>query len=778
MTYFSTLYCIEDNVSPNVTCPADIDVSTGRQTTWNDPVVTDNIDTNLLVNCDPPSGSSFDVGENNVTCSATDSAKNEGSCMFVVEVNKGNTDTISDGGEESSNITLIVVIVLVVTLILIIIAIVLVWKIRVKRRDIKSPEAITYSANKGISGKGLEQQIHEPLTPEITHTQDNTELPYINQDIRKAAIPIHDLPEYVRVKKASGELDEEWELLPEGVESSERASVAFDSQNASKNRYRNVVPYDEHRVVLEKIHDDPYSDYINACFIKGFTNEKAYIAAQGPNKTTIADFWRMIWQENVYSIVMVTNLVEDGKNKCTKYWPDDAKRYGDILVSTVEFVPTTSFTIRKLKMLKGKDVQFVKQYHFLVWPDKNIPRASSPVISMLKVIRKEEPQNAGPVLVHCSAGAGRTGAVIAIDAMMDMAQQTQEVNIFEFVKEMRKRRPNMVQTPLQYKFVYDTILEFVIFGETSIPVSEFKEHYKKLRHVNPKSNKTYLSEEFEALQRISSTLEADSTKGGLRSENRKKNRYPDILPYDRNRPFIMTPGENGPSDYINASFFDSFDKKDMFLGTQAPMRNTVEDFWRMIADYNSKAIVTLNDFYNRDKTVAQFWPENSSQFTFRHLTVNMVTSENLSKQIIVHTVDIMKTEENSGSLNVKIFEYLGWPAEKYTPTSSKEFLQLVTVVNKQQSEFGDPPVVVMCMDGVGRTGVFCATLSSLRKVNEEQIVDIVQGVKLLRNNRPGMVETLSQYEFIYKTVLEHLLAFEVYDNLPQENGEEAVYANV
>ncbi|XP_071953150.1 uncharacterized protein [Antedon mediterranea] len=775
---------VNDNDSPTVSCPVEyVEEDTGTLVTWDDPTVSDNADTDLSATCTPPSGSSFNIGSTNVTCTAMDTVNNVGSCVFTVTVkeatdNSPNTDDDDGGGGID---TTVIVIVLIAVLLLLVFAVVLAWKIRAKRQILKRPGVIPMSAPNGLrSGKEPEQTNNELLALGATNNQEDYSNytpdpdPYVIQEFIQPAIPIHKLAEYIEEKKANEQLTQEWESLPEGIKTDARKSVGLESNNAIKNRYRNVIPYDEHRVVLDVIYDNPYSDYINACFIKGFVKENEYIAAQGPNKSTVVDFWRMIWQENVSVVIMTANLVEDGKNKCTQYWPENVNKYGELNVSFLKETSKTSYLTRKLKVVKGTEVRYVKQYHFFIWPDKNIPRSSSPVINMLNVINNETPSNAGPILVHCSAGAGRTGAIIAIDAMMKMATETGEINILEFVKDMRERRPNMVQTPLQYLFVYKTILEFVLFGDTSRAASDFKEHYQKLRAINPKSKKSYIADEFEALQGLSSILGGHKITGGFRPENRDKNRYPDLVPFDRNRPFIMTPGEDGPSDYINASFFDSFDKKDMFIGTQTPLENTIEDFWRMVVDYNSRAIVVLTDMVNRDRTVAEFWPDLNLQFSFKYLTVSSLTSEKLSRHINIHSFDITKNDEKK-SLEVKIFEFLGWPANSFTPKSTADFLQLVTVVNNWQSEIEDPTMVVMCLDGLGRTGVFCATMSSLRRLLEEQTVDILQSVKLLRNNRLGMVQTLSQYEFIYKTILEHLLAFEVYDNVPQE---EALYANV
>uniref|UniRef100_A0A7M4F1C5 protein-tyrosine-phosphatase n=1 Tax=Crocodylus porosus TaxID=8502 RepID=A0A7M4F1C5_CROPO len=169
---------------------------------------------------------------------------------------------------------------------------------------------------------------------------------------------------------------------------------------------------------------------------QGYHRPRHYIATQGPMQETVKDFWRMIWQENSASVVMVTNLVEVGRVKCVRYWPDDTEVYGDIKVTLIETEP-----------LKGyHEIREIRQFHFTSWPDHGVPCYATGLLGFVRQVKFLNPPEAGPIVVHCSAGAGRTGCFIAIDIMLDMAENEGVVDIFNCVRELRSQRVNLVQT--------------------------------------------------------------------------------------------------------------------------------------------------------------------------------------------------------------------------------------------------------------------------------------------------------------------------------------------
>uniref|UniRef100_A0A8B9ITR0 protein-tyrosine-phosphatase n=1 Tax=Amazona collaria TaxID=241587 RepID=A0A8B9ITR0_9PSIT len=315
------------------------------------------------------------------------------------------------------------------------------------------------------------------------------------------AIRVADLLQHItQMKRGQGYgFKEEYEALPEGQTAS--WDTAKEDENRNKNRYGNIISYDHSRVRLQLLDGDPHSDYINANYIDGYHRPRHYIATQGPMQETVKDFWRMIWQENSASVVMVTNLVEVGRVKCVRYWPDDTEVYGDIKVTLIETEPLAEYVIRTFTVQKKgyHEIREIRQFHFTSWPDHGVPCYATGLLGFVRQVKFLNPPEAGPIVVHCSAGAGRTGCFIAIDIMLDMAENEGVVDIFNCVRELRSQRVNLVQTEEQYVFVHDAILEACLCGNTAIPVCEFRSIYYNISRLDPQTNSSQIKDEFQVL---------------------------------------------------------------------------------------------------------------------------------------------------------------------------------------------------------------------------------------------------------------------------------------
>ncbi|KAG1679859.1 Tyrosine-protein phosphatase non-receptor type 12 [Nymphon striatum] len=233
--------------------------------------------------------------------------------------------------------------------------------------------------------------------------------------------------------------------------------------NRRKNRYKDILPYDRTRVVLQENNSDPDSDYINASYVKGSSGSMAYIAAQGPLPQTVNDFWRMVWQCEVQVVVMACNEREGGKAKCDYYWPavGEKKIYYDIAIQTVKVKPVCEdFLVRTWKLVRGNEQRTVCQFHYMTWPDHGIPSSVNPILHMIRMIRNCQATETIPVLVHCSAGCGRTGTFCAIDQVWGLLRSGKLLSMFSLYKmvaEMRYQRVAMVQTKEQYMLVHRAV---------------------------------------------------------------------------------------------------------------------------------------------------------------------------------------------------------------------------------------------------------------------------------------------------------------------------------
>uniref|UniRef100_A0A8C2B156 protein-tyrosine-phosphatase n=1 Tax=Cyprinus carpio TaxID=7962 RepID=A0A8C2B156_CYPCA len=563
------------------------------------------------------------------------------------------------------------------------------------------------------------------------------------------AIRVADLLQHItQMKCGQGYgFKEEYEGLAEGQTAP--WETAKKDENRNKNRYGNIIAYDHTRVRLQLLEGDPHSDYINANYIDGYHRPRHYIATQGPMQETVRDFWRMIWQENSASIVMVTNLVEVGRVKCVRYWPDETEVYGDIKVTLIETEPLAEYVIRTFTVQKKghHEIREIRQFHFTSWPDHGVPCYATGLLGFIRQVKFLNPPDAGPIVVHCSAGAGRTGCFIAVDIMLDMAESEGVVDIFNCIRELRSQRVNMVQTEEQYVFVHDAILEACLCGNTAIPVCEFRAIYYNISRLDPQTNSSQIKDEFQTLNIVTPRVRPEDCSVGLLPRNHDKNRSMDVLAVDRCLPFLISvDGES--SNYINAALMDSHKQPAAFIVTQHPLPNTVADFWRLVFDYNCSTIVMLNEM-DAAQLCMQYWPEKGS-CCYGPIQVEFISAD-IDEDIINRIFRICNmARPQDGYRLVQHFQYIGWPAYRDTPLSKRSILQLVRRLAKWQEQYdgGDGRTVVHCLTGGGRSGTFCAICSICEMIQQQNIVDVFHTVKTLRNNKANMVETMVSYTML------------------------------
>nr|XP_022314015.1 receptor-type tyrosine-protein phosphatase alpha-like isoform X2 [Crassostrea virginica] len=263
-------------------------------------------------------------------------------------------------------------------------------------------------------------------------------------------------------KKANNILEDEFNGLPDGL--MESYSAALKLANKRKNRYKSIYPYDHNRVVLDRTEDTEKPDYINASYIHGFGKEKAYIAAQGPfTPDTIEDFWTLIWQNDCTRIVMLTNLYEGEKMKCLRYWAEDMKEEIDIgpyhiKLDTID--EYENYTIRYFIVSnKNDEIKRITQFHFTTWLDNSVPSDLATLICFRNLVRNGLTASDGPIVVHCSAGIGRTGTFIALDFMLDEGAAENYVDVKSYVASLRQQRGKCIQTYEQYVFLHEALIE-------------------------------------------------------------------------------------------------------------------------------------------------------------------------------------------------------------------------------------------------------------------------------------------------------------------------------
>ncbi|XP_060885217.1 receptor-type tyrosine-protein phosphatase O isoform X1 [Labrus mixtus] len=232
--------------------------------------------------------------------------------------------------------------------------------------------------------------------------------------------------------------------------------------NRPKNRYTNILPYDFSRVKLISMHNDEGSDYINANYIPGYKHAKEYIATQGPLPETRNDFWKMVLQQKSPIIVMLTQCNERRRVKCDHYWPftDEPVMYGEISAEMLSETESPEWIIRKIRLGYADESQDILHLNYTSWPDHGVPtvNAIESILQFVHIVRQQANRTKDPIIVHCSAGVGRTGTFIALDRLMQHIREHEFADILGMVSEMRSHRLSMVQTEEQYVFIHQCVL--------------------------------------------------------------------------------------------------------------------------------------------------------------------------------------------------------------------------------------------------------------------------------------------------------------------------------
>uniref|UniRef100_A0A182N519 protein-tyrosine-phosphatase n=1 Tax=Anopheles dirus TaxID=7168 RepID=A0A182N519_9DIPT len=511
----------------------------------------------------------------------------------------------------------------------------------------------------------------------------------------------------------------EFELLPDKF--ADRTTKNSDmKENMPKNRYPDIKSYDQTRVKLTPLNGLAGSDYINANFVIGYKERKKFICAQGPMDATINDFWRMIWEQHLEIIVMLTNLEEYNKTKCAKYWPEstnDSIQYGELLITFQSLTYYADYIVRTLKVTKrsassGEETsREISQYHYLAWKDFMAPEHPQGITKFINRINAEYSLQRGPILVHCSAGVGRTGTFVALDTLMQQLHEEGQVFIFNTICDMRYQRNFLVQSLKQYIFLYRALAELAYFGDTEIDQKSLASTIETLKQPSAENVEiSRLELQFQRLKAFQEDTRKTTTMGSS-EESKPKNRSDSCIPYDKNRVILAPiPGRDNCT-YINASFIDGYDDENNFIITQDPMEETIFDFWRMIFEQRIKTIVMFSEIGDGPSKCPRYWADE--EMKYENLLVSYIQSESgpyYTKREF--TVTNCKTND---TIHVTQFQYNGL--------------------------------------GTDKSSLFVAMCILVMQLKTEKRVDICTVVRKLRAQRSLMIQTYAQYEFLHRAIV-------------------------
>ncbi|CAG9761335.1 unnamed protein product [Ceutorhynchus assimilis] len=509
--------------------------------------------------------------------------------------------------------------------------------------------------------------------------------------------PIHvsDLAIHIERLKANDNLKFSQEY--ESIEPGQTFTWEFSNMdvNKPKNRYANVISYDHSRVILPTEDKQKGFNYINANYCDGYRKHNAYVATQGPLPETFADFWRMCWELKSATVVMITKLEERTRIKCDQYWPTrGTELYGSMSVTISDVQELATYCIRSFQIRKKgySDTREVKQFQFTAWPEHGVPDHPASFLQFLRRVRSLNSIEAGPILVHCSAGVGRTGCFIVIDSMLERMNHERTVDVYGHVTCLRAQRNYMVQTEDQYMFIHDSLLEAFICGATEVPTRNLYLHIHKLMQLQLGENITGLEHEFKKLSNIK-TVSSCFVTANLPC-NKHKNRLVHILPYDSTRVCLQPIKNMEGSDYINGSFIDGYRYHKAYIATQGPLSDTTNDLWRMLWEQNSTIIVMLTKLKEMGREKChQYWPSDRSVH-YGFYVVDPIAEYNMP-QYILREVKVTDARDGS-SRTMRQFQFTEWP-EQGVPKSRDGFIDFIGQVHKTKEQFGqEGPITVHC----------------------------------------------------------------------------------
>ncbi|KAK3597706.1 hypothetical protein CHS0354_040082 [Potamilus streckersoni] len=552
---------------------------------------------------------------------------------------------------------------------------------------------------------------------------NDRELQYIeNMGVPKEhltqCIPVVSFWSHVMKKKVNKEKCElEFQELTVGLTKPYDTALA----NCLKNRFESMYPYDFNRIVLKRISSqnsdlESDSDYINASHVKGFEVSKCYIAAQGPIEQTVDDFWWMVWQEETECIVMLTSFSEIGMEKCIQYWPDeDEHMYGEVTVKILRNEYLHDFVKRDFQITVGAKSRNVTQFHYKAWPEEDVPDTVWSLLEFWKAVRKHNTYANGPIVVHCSAGVGRTGTFIALDIIYDEACERGEVGIMRCIENLREQRANMVQTAKQFIFLHDVVAEALGFQTMPVSKNEFSDVVMYLMEKDETSGLTPLQRQYNMLLQV-----------GYEQE------------------------ESNVSVYSNAEIIQSesiwlpnLSGKDAYIA----LTNVADEILlTIIRQSNIKCLIVLD---NISPTDILFSTGVKQSIALAGLTLTCKEKEDIGtferKQFSI-TSDEKKESHHLLIFLLKTFEELF-----AVPSDSNLFLSLLEDVGRWHPNPNEMnPILLFSRREVNICGLMYILLKEKERIRTDGEIHILQtsGDMLARSR--ALLPTFEQYVFVYK----------------------------
>ncbi|XP_036370698.1 receptor-type tyrosine-protein phosphatase T-like [Octopus sinensis] len=619
--------------------------------------------------------------------------------------------------EKTENNLVFVIVPLVLLMVLITVMAVAIWywkKRPVAKRDVRIPK---------ISGNILSEGISE----ETAHLSGEIPLDECQSIciIMAGSSFRQNLLEYVAHKKQEEEpFNKEFQRLPKLFPMP--YNEAMKPENAKKNQYKTILPYDHSRVRLQP-DEISSSDYINANFI---CNQR-YIACQGPTQSTVTDFWRMIWQLKCNTIVLLKDMNVSGKTKYMQYWPDEknTETFGTIKVKHIETNCHSTYIHRRFFISKtGVDQDgswTIDQYFFKKWPDHDIPQHAEYILEFRNALKNRE-EISYPLVVHCSAGVGRTGSYICIDILLNEMLNNEAVDVLACIKKLREDRMHLVQKRMQLEFIYDVLVENIITADYDIDVDDIPKEFSRIKQTNDSTRGSILEQQFQELIK-------------------------QVKPCSMS---LTSKDEEELANFnINGVFIDGPSCENQFLVTERPVEGKTVNFLRFVSE---NCYLNIVAFFHSNRDPPNYLPRTLNESVkIGPYLLKLVTFED--KKICIHSVLKVKFDNKKKS---RIEEYLMnhflvtiWMDRKYP--SCADILKLSNILSAHQEKEVNKKFTVHSGTNFNKSGLLCITHILKDAITSQSVINIVRLVRLIKKIQPEIVPNCESYTYIWE-VAEYL----------------------
>jgi protein tyrosine phosphatase len=445
---------------------------------------------------------------------------------------------------------------------------------------------------------------------------------------------------------------------------------------------------------------------------------------------------------------MLINLMEVGKVKCAQYWPPPAIcsiTYGDIYVKQDSVVELRDYTVRNftLKHVPSGKSHTVLQFHYTKWPDYGTPKLAAPLLNFLRAVHTSNPPDAGPIVVHCSVGVGRSGTVICIDYCLAQLRADHVADVRGFVSRMREHRNYMVQTEVQYAFIHYAILEAITYGDTSYSLAEFSHSHQQLQQRSSETGRTLLEEEFARLGSVKTMSKASTFVQRVKQKGptNRSIHYPGHASYS---------GGMNPHEY-NAHYIDAYFSPKLFVVADGPEEGNAGKFWQMVWDQDCTFLIMLTPL---DAQYYTYWPGKGEKEMFGNIQV-AVEEESAEHYYTTRVISLSNAKVLGISQKVTQYRFEGWTSQYLPPVPS--FVSFVCDVLKEVEALQrNQKALVHDTKSVGPAGIFCSLCFCIERLRVERMVDVFQAVQSMQLQRPGTVQSQEDYAFIYDCVYEYI----------------------